>query len=192
MTAFPIPKTAFSETKSPDTSIQSAVVGADEYVANAKQAEARYDYSDAIIWYRKAADLGDVQSMNKLGWIYFGAHDVPGRHLTDYAKAAIWFQKAADLNYVPAVTQLGVMYRSDGSFGVPGDPVKAAQLFLKAAHAGDARAMNNLGVMYLQGKGVRQDLDQAVYWWKKALEADQNGMNGRAAQSWLDLHARKP
>jgi TPR repeat protein len=83
-----------------------------QYVAEAKKAEKRLDFNEGMSWYQKAADLGDPKSMYELGWIYFGSHDIPGRHVQDYAKAAIWFQKAADLNYAPAITQLGVMYGS--------------------------------------------------------------------------------
>jgi hypothetical protein len=130
--------------------------------------------------------------MYELGWIYFGAHDIPGRHFRDYPKAAAWFQKAADLNYIPALTQLGVMYNSDGSFGVPEDHVKAARLYIKAAKAGNAQAMNNLGVMYWQGLGVDRDVGKAIFWWKRCIESDKNGESGKAAQSWLELHDGKP
>ncbi|WP_075643772.1 tetratricopeptide repeat protein [Paraburkholderia monticola] len=162
-----------------------------EYVTNAENAEAHLEFKEAIGWYEKAAALGDAKSMNELGWIYFGAHDIPGRQLKDYSRARSWFERAAGLNYVPAITQLGVMYNGDGSMGAPADHVKAARLFLEAARAGDAQAMNNLGLLYLQGKGVRQNVNEAVYWWRKAVEVDKNGPSGRAAQSWLDLHDGK-
>jgi len=83
--------------------------GAARYVAEAKQAETRLDFGEAISFYEQAAMLGDAESMNELGWIYFGSHDIPGRHFQNYPKAATWFQRAADLNYAPAITQLGVM-----------------------------------------------------------------------------------
>jgi TPR repeat protein len=178
-TALSVSKIAFAESD------------ATEYVTKAKQAESQLDFGGAIIWYEKAAELDDAEAMNQLGWIYFGAYDVRGRHFRDYSKAAIWFQKAANLNYIPAVTQLGVMHNSDGSFGLPEDHVKAARLFLKAAQAGNAQAMNNLAVMYAQGKGVRRDFVQAIYWWKKAVDTDKTGPDGKAAQSWLSMHGDK-
>ena len=162
------------------------------YVTKAGEAERRLDFSDALKCYEKAAELGDARSMNEVGWYYFGAHDIPGRHFEDYTKAAIWFQKAADLNYVPALTQLGIMYNSDGSLGVPADHAKAAQFFIRAAQAGDAQAMNNLGLMYGRGQGVPQDIAKALYWWRKAVEVDKDGSSGKAARSWLDLHDGKP
>jgi TPR repeat protein len=158
-----------------------------EYVTNAENAEARFEFKEAIVWYKKASALGDAKSMNALGWIYFGAHDVPGRHLTDYPEASFWFEKAAALHYAPAVAQLGAMYNGDGSFGVPADHVKASELFLEAAEAGDAGAMDNLGVAYFQGKGLPKNIDLAKHWWHRAVEVDKNGGGGQAAQSWLDL-----
>jgi len=159
-----------------------------QYLSEAKLAEKRLDFNGAMSWYEKAANLGDAKSMYELGWIYFGSHDIPGRHLQNYAKAAMWFQRAADLDYAPAITQLGVMYGSDGSEGVPEDDVKAAQLYLKAAHMGDAYAMNHLGYVYSHGKGVPKDMDEAVFWWKKAVAA--GGQPGAAAQTWLDSEPR--
>ncbi|MFM0090768.1 tetratricopeptide repeat protein [Paraburkholderia sediminicola] len=158
---------------------------------NAERAETRLDFKDAIAWYQKAADLGDAKSMYELGWIYFGSHDIPGRQLKDYTRARSLFERAASLHYVPAITQLGVMYNADGSLGAPADHAKAARLFLEAAQAGDAQAMDNLGVLYSQGKGVLRKINEAVYWWTKAVEVDKNGPSGKAAQSWLDLHNGK-
>lgn len=158
---------------------------AGQYVAEAKRAEKRLDFDEAISWYERAAMLGDAEAMNELGWIYHGAHDIPGRHFQNFAKAATWFQKAADLNYAPAITELGVMYGSDGSEGVQEDDVRAAQLYRKAATMGDAYAMNDLGYVYSHGKGVAKDMDKAVFWWKKAVAV--GGAPGKAAQTWLDL-----
>jgi TPR repeat protein len=158
-----------------------------EYVTKAKQAEAHLEYRQAIVWYERAAALGDARSMNELGWIYFGAHDIPGRELKDYPKARFWFEKAAGLRYTPAITQLGVMYSGDGSWGVPSDHAKAADLFLEAAGAGDPQAMNNVAVAYYRGDGVPENDYAAKQWWQRAVEQDRDGTSGKAAQSWLDL-----
>ena len=39
-----------------------------------------------------------------------------------------------------------------------------------AAEQGDIRAQVNLGYLYLEGKGVAQDYQQAIYWYTKAAE----------------------
>lgn len=40
----------------------------------------------------------------------------------------------------------------------------------KAAAQGDARAQTNIGAMYENGRGVPQDEEQAIYWYRKAVE----------------------
>ena len=40
------------------------------------------------------------------------------------------------------------------------------------AEQGDAIAQHDLGFMYFEGKGIRQDLEKAVYWFTKAAEQD--------------------
>ena len=51
-----------------------------------------------------------------------------------------------------------------------GDYASAFAKFKAAAEQGDSRAQYNLGVMYVNGKGIVQDDELAVYWWTKAAE----------------------
>ena len=161
-----------------------------KYVSEARRAEAALDFQSKLAWYVKASVCGDASSMNELGWMYFGANDIPGRKFLDYSKAALWFTKAAQLNYAPAVSQLGMMYGSDGNYGVPKDDVFSAQLYLKAARQGDTQAMNSLGVIFSTGKGVSRNMDQALFWWNRAAKL--GGPAGDAARQWLALHDGKP
>jgi hypothetical protein len=46
----------------------------------------------------------------------------------------------------------------------------AVEWYRKAAEQGYALAQTNLGVMYGYGKGVAQDLSQALFWYNKAAE----------------------
>jgi len=50
------------------------------------------DYAQAREWYQKAADAGNADAMNNLGWLYANGHGVA----QDYAQAREWYQKAAD------------------------------------------------------------------------------------------------
>ena len=48
--------------------------------------------------------------------------------------------------------------------------------YLADAKAGDASAQNGLGIAYAEGKGVRRDQKQAVYWFRKsAAQGDSAG-----------------
>lgn len=48
---------------------------------------------------------------------------------------------------------------------------EAARYWTKAAESGDARSRFNLAVLYEHGKGVEQDLNQAVVWYRQAAKS---------------------
>jgi len=119
-------------------------------------------YSDALKWYRKAAEQGDIVSENQIGWIRLTIVPV------DYAEALTRFRKAADQGLAAAQINLGNMYR-DGQ-GTDCDYNEAMALYLKAAEQDDETAENNIGWMYHNGLGVPLDYKKAVEWYKKAAE----------------------
>jgi len=51
-----------------------------------------------------------------------------------------------------------------------GDYAAALRLWRPLAETGNARAQNNLGVMYENGKGVPQNINEAVRWYRLAAE----------------------
>jgi hypothetical protein len=125
------------------------------------------DYGKAVLWYQKAADLGDAAAQNNLGLMYLnglGANQ-------DYSKALELFQKAIDQNGGAAsVAQwnLGLMY-FEGR-GVQKNYSKAMELFEKSANQGFVKAQNLLMEMYSKGIGVARDYDKAKYWYQKAAQ----------------------
>ncbi len=87
------------------------------------------DYSQAVFWARKAADLGDARGQCALGNCYYYGDGV----LRDYEQAAFWFQKAADHGHRGAQAALGDCY--EFGRGVPQDYVAAYQWYdLSAGH----------------------------------------------------------
>ena len=50
------------------------------------------NYSEAMRFFRKAADLGDTQAMSNIGVMYDNGEGVP----KNAAEAARWYKKAAD------------------------------------------------------------------------------------------------
>ena len=51
-----------------------------------------------------------------------------------------------------------------------GDFQTAYRVWQPLAEAGDARAQFNLGLLYDTGRGVRRDIDQAVFWLERAAQ----------------------
>ena len=117
-------------------------------------------YKDAIEWYRKAAEQGDVDAQNKLGHCYYNGNGVS----QSYVEAAKWYRKAAEQGDVNAQINLGCCYYSVEAFE------EATKWFLKAAKQGDTYAQKSLGHCYYKGKGVSQSYEEAAKWYRKAAE----------------------
>ncbi|MDD5698694.1 MAG: CPBP family glutamic-type intramembrane protease [Victivallaceae bacterium] len=82
------------------------------FLKRGEAAQNQKDYPEAVKYYEKAADKGDVKAMNNLGCLYFKG----GNGLKkDYAEAVKWFRKAADKGEDRAVFALGVLYLKNRS-----------------------------------------------------------------------------
>jgi uncharacterized protein len=96
------------------------------------------DDTEAVAWFRKAADQGDAVAQFLLGNQYASGKGVP----QDYREAMIWFQRAAEQGHSVAKLYLGVMY-AEGR-GAPQDYVRAHMWFSLSAAQGEQRAVKIL------------------------------------------------
>ena len=96
------------------------------------------DYTEAMKWYRKAADAGNTGAMCLIGRLYRNGLGVS----QDYTEAMRWFRKAADAGHAMAMCIIGGLYE-DGK-GVLQDYTEAMQWYRKAADAGNADAAQRL------------------------------------------------
>ena len=124
----------------------------------------RGDDQEAVSWFRKAAEQGDVDAQLWLGVMYANGKGVP----EDDQEAASWYYRAAEQGHAEAQYSLGLRY-SYGR-GVPEDGREAVFWYRKAAEQGHAEAQCSLGVSYADGKGVPEDDGEAVFWYRKAAE----------------------
>jgi TPR repeat protein len=115
---------------------------------------------------RRAAQAGDAQAQNDLGYLYYRGNGVP----QDYAQALDWYRKAAEQGHARAQSRLGYMYAS--GFAVDKDQARALELYRKSAQQGDPKGQYNLGGAYLYGLGVTQDVEEALKWFKKSATQD--------------------
>lgn len=81
------------------------------------------DISQAVAWYRKAAEQGYAKAQSNLGALYADGDGV-GR---DEAQAVAWWRKAAEQGHPRARINLGVMY-AEGRGVPPNLPVAYALL----------------------------------------------------------------
>ena len=88
------------------------------------------------LWYRRAADAGQVDAQISLGYCYDNGLGVGA----DATQAALWYRRAADAGNATAQYNLGCFY--DTGEGVEADALQAAMWFHRAADAGsvDAKA----------------------------------------------------
>lgn len=122
------------------------------------------DEAQAAQWYEKAAQGGDAQAENQIGYCYQLGIGVP----VDLARALHWYQLAAASGLPAAKVNLGVAFLR--GFGVRADPAFAAQLFREAAAGRDGRGASYLGDLYFLGNGVPQSMAEAERWYQTSAK----------------------
>ncbi len=107
----------------------------------AKGQGVKQDYTQARLWFQKAAEQGNTTAQYNLGTMYKAGQG--GRQ--DDVQARLWFQKAAEQGNGYAQFDLGMMY--DKGEGGKRDYAKAAAWYQKAAehgHTDAQKALDNL------------------------------------------------
>ena len=87
--------------ESSEASVSRKGLGAAEEAVAAAY-ERKHDYERAAVWYRKAADRGNADAQDNLGWLYENGEGVA----KDLKQARDWFQKAAAQKFQPAIDAL--------------------------------------------------------------------------------------
>ena len=150
---------------------------------------------------RTAAEQGDAEAQDSLGWAYRLGYGVP----EDFAEAAKWFRRAAEQGYADAQLSLGVAYECGE--GVPKDSAEAVRWYRRAAEQGLDAAQYCLGTSYLFGDGVPEDREKSEKWLLRAAEqgnedaqfqlgemySDNEGIwqNNAEAAKWFDAAAKQ-
>lgn len=140
-----------------------------EALERGMSADSLENYPDAVKWFRKAADLGDMQAQYKLGQYYAIGRVLPN----NFGEAVKWFRLAAEQGHMIAQKNLGVCYCNGN--GTSKD-YSEAMIWLRKAAEQDvwdehcAEAQYKLGIGYYGGHGVAQDFGEATKWFRKAAE----------------------
>ena len=122
------------------------------------------DYTEAVKWYRKAAERRNTNAQFNLGYCYQSGKGVPQNE----TKAVEWYRKAAEQGNAQAQCNLGYCYAN--GIGVSKNREKALEWYRKAAEQGNATAQCNLGFYYANGIGVSENKEKALEWYRKAAE----------------------
>ncbi len=152
----------------------------------------RYIFT-AIDWFKKAADLGYSDAQYMLGMIYetigedtsnaqeqarkyyelAAKQDHPyalyalgiwAIELEHYKQAEFYLERTANQQYaLAAYTLAKILDEHD-----PKHPRKALEWFMVAAKQGHIEAAYYVGLYYQNGKGVEQNISEAIKWYEKA------------------------
>jgi TPR repeat protein len=116
----------------------------------------------AIIWFKKAADLGDASAQAALGDIF--SDQKLGR--VDYAQAVTWYRMAADQGDRAGELGLGTRYLLGQ--GLPQDLGEARRWLTPAANQGHPYAEFLLAKMFEAGEGGPADGAAAARYYERA------------------------
>ena len=163
----------------PDSSATKPMASADEAYRKGKEFDNKQNYTEAMRWYRMAADTGNAEAQVAVGNLYGEGQGVP----RDYSEALRWFRMAAARGNAEAQNDIGMFYLS--GWGVPQDYAEAMRWLRKAADQGNELAQRNIGVLYLQGLGVKPDRAEAIRWFRKA--ADKGDEDAKNALKFLGV-----
>ncbi|MED5579310.1 MAG: tetratricopeptide repeat protein, partial [Nitrospinota bacterium] len=121
---------------------------------------------DAAEWYKKSADQGNIEAMDKLANAYYNGDD--NYVMRDLKKRFEIHKKGAFAGSVVHQFKLGFAYL-EGE-GVGKNYKKALKWFKESAVIGYPPSESELGLMYAEGKGVSQSHIKALKWFRKVGE----------------------
>ncbi len=146
---------------------QDETIDAEAQIKLANDFYSKKNYKEAIVWYRKAADQGNIAGQYNLGILYEKGLGLK----TDLSQAIHWYQKAANQNDKDAVTHLtNAQIKLAGQLYQAKNYKEAVYLYRRLAEQGNPVGQYNLGILYEKGLGVPSDNNQAKLWFYKAAD----------------------
>jgi len=123
------------------------------------------DSTEAMKWYRKAAELGDAESAGKVAKaIDDGDTKGTAKEMMDF------YLMAASLNQADVLYRISTLYKN-GYKEIRQDDAKSLDYLRQAAELGLPDAMFDLGIRYEKGDGVVSNVQKALEWINKAADA---------------------
>lgn len=153
-----------SATQTPTTVNAQDSQGSELLEKGGEKAYKAKDYSQAMKFYLKAAQLGNSNAEENIGVLYHNGSGVN----QDFHEAMTWYLKAAEKGNDYAENGIGVLYQNGQ--GVEQDYREAMKWFLKAAQQGNLISEFCLGQLYEKGLGISQNYNEAIKWFRKAAD----------------------
>jgi TPR repeat protein len=168
-------------------------------VCNEIGAGTKKDPNRAVLFYRKAAALGDTAAMYKLGMILLGGSLHQPRNPRE---AIVWLRRAAsqaDEDNPHALHELAMLHERPNNGVVPCDPNMARELYTQAAQLGYAPSQFKLGSCHEFGTlACPIDPRRSIGWYTRAAEKGDpeaelalSGWYLTGSGEWKDWRARQ-
>ena len=122
------------------------------------------NFSEAILWYLKAAKQGYASTQFSLGYMYANGEGVA----EDNAEAVRWYHKGAEQGNEWAQIFLGYMY--EFGEGVAENHTEAERWYRNAAEQRNTLAQLRHELLYVNAEGVAEYDDKAVRWYHKVAQ----------------------
>jgi TPR repeat protein len=122
------------------------------------------DGEQALQWFLKAAQKGNVTAMNMVG----RCHENGWGTEIDYFAAANWYRQAARKGLDAAMYNYANLLQAGR--GVTQDHVTAVALYREAADLGHAKSMTKIGRYYEDGLVLEKDADAAMFCYQAGAE----------------------
>ena len=136
----------------------------------------KQDKEKAVHWYAKSADQGNTDAQEQLGIIYYIDEDIK----QDDEKSIYYTTLAAEDGALLAQELLRNCFSSDKEgvlenlgdilYDVKQEYHKSAFCYKKSAKNNNKTAQYKLGCMYYDGKGVKKNDKNALYWLRKSAK----------------------
>ena len=124
----------------------------------------KVDEKTAAVYYKKAADGGDIEALLFLGIAYEFGSGVD----KDAFRAIEYYKRATDEGNIEALRRLGQCY-ANGT-GVDKDLAFSFECYTKAANLGDEFSVFLLADCYHWGKGIMVNYSKALNFYKKYID----------------------
>ncbi|KAG9291215.1 hypothetical protein G9A89_021717 [Geosiphon pyriformis] len=123
------------------------------------------DKEQTFIWYKTAAENGDIAAQSQLGWCCYTGVGTQ----SDHDQAFYWFQKSALNGCATAEGWVGACY--EHGHGTLKNRENAFVWYTHSANDGDGWGMYKLGYCYARAIGTPQDKLLAEHWFRRSAEA---------------------
>lgn len=140
--------------------------------------EVKKDYKEALKWYSKGMENGDVNSWHQIAYAYFHGFGVE----KDDDKAVEMMKDLAELGVAASQYMLGYIYENSS---IVKNCKEAVRWYEKAVKQNHLYAIYSLGVCYDDGRGVEQNYRKAVELYEKGANmGDESCQNCLSRMYW--------